>query len=104
MDITDIWAKLTEEEKNALSIHQQKETERAIAKAKKENTRRNLDKQDREKVLAMLADAECTAMPLMAVRTIALRWLLSDAESCKKFVGYIKSLQDGKQVRKAIKD
>lgn len=111
MDIKDILDKLSEEEKAALNEHQQKENieaiakavAKAVAKAKKDNTQRNLDKQDRERASAMLKHAGCTVMPLSAVRTLALRWVLSDTDTGKQFGDYIKSLQDGKQVRKANK-
>ena len=74
---------------------QMKDADKAVARAKKENTKRMLDKRDRDAAMSLLRSAKCNTngLSLNSVRTLALQWILSDADCRKRFALHVKGLQ-----------
>ena len=87
-----MWEGLTEEQRKLILQMQADEKRKAAAKAKKENTQRMLDKQDRKRVETTLQNAGCSdvKLSLTAARVLALRWVLSDDELCGRFGSHVK--------------
>jgi len=89
---SSMWETLTEEQRQLILQRQADEKRKAAAKAKKENTQRMLDKQDRKRVETTLQNAGCSdvKLSLTAARVLALRWILSDNEMREKYGSYVK--------------
>ena len=87
-----MWGSLTDEQKSLILQKQKNEAEKAAVKAKRENTKRLLDRQDKAKADALLKAAGCgdVKMPLNNVRVLALRWILADSDMSVRFGMYIK--------------
>ena len=104
-DFAEMWASLTPEQKALILQQQQNQLEKATSKAKKITTRRALDKIDRDKLFSALEEAGCSEMmmSLSSMRTLALRWILSDTTCRDNFCEYVMSLQEKRLTRKSVK-
>ena len=103
-DFAEMWQNLNPEQKALILKHQQSQADKAVLKAKKDTARRALDKQDRDKLFSVLEDAGCSEMmtSLANMRTLALRWILSDTACRDSFCEYVMSLQEKRLNRKSI--
>ena len=90
-----MWNNLTDEQRSLLTQKQMKDAGKAVARAKKESTKRMLDKRDRDAAMSLLKKAKCDTkgLSLNSIRTLALRWILSDADCRKAFALHVKELQ-----------
>ena len=94
--VESIWAKLSAEEKVIFKKAQKDALDKAKAQAKKQNTKRLLDDEDRERVRSCLEQAGCDVkLALNDLRTLALRWVLDNQSD--EFGEYIKSLRERKR-------
>lgn len=89
---SSMWETLTEEQRRLILQRQADEVKKAAAKAKKESTQRMLDRYDRERIEAVLRDADCgnVSLSLNAARVLALRWILSDNDLQSRFGLHVK--------------
>lgn len=94
--VESIWAKLSAEEKVIFKKAQKDALDKAKAQAKKKNTKRLLDDEDRERVRSRLTKAGCDVkLALNDLRTLSLRWVLD--KHSDEFVEYVKSLRERKR-------
>lgn len=94
--VDSIWAKLSPEEKIIFKKAQKEALDKAKAQAKKKNTKRLLDDEDRERVRSCLTKAGCDVkLALNDLRTLALRWVLENKS--EEFGEYVKSLRERKR-------
>ena len=103
-EFAEMWQNLNAEQRALILQQQQNQLKKATTKAKKISTRRALDKQDRDKLFFALEEAGCSEMmcSLATMRTLALRWILSDSACQDSFCEYVMSLQEKRLHRKSI--